>query len=134
MKKIITLFYSLLILLSCNNSVVPKPDKLIDDDQMVDILYDLSILDAVKNQNSLPQITTNSPNEYIYKKYGIDSIQFAQNNKYYASNVAKYKRMYNKVNARLADKDAELTKEIIKNNEKPVAPNANGIPESGQVK
>jgi hypothetical protein len=30
---------------------LPKPDRLIAQDVMVDIMYDLTILEAIKNQN-----------------------------------------------------------------------------------
>jgi hypothetical protein len=42
-------------------------------------MYDLSILDAIKYQNpaSLETYKIN-PSQYIYKKYKIDSAQFAQ--------------------------------------------------------
>jgi hypothetical protein len=46
---------------------------------MIDVMYDLSILDAIKYQNpaSLETYKIN-PSQYIYKKYKIDSAQFAK--------------------------------------------------------
>jgi hypothetical protein len=60
---------------------------------MIDVMYDLSILDAIKYQNpaSLETYKIN-PSQYIYKKYKIDSAQFAQSNIYYASNYKDYKK------------------------------------------
>jgi hypothetical protein len=59
---------------------------------MIDVMYDLSILDAIKYQNpaSLETYKIN-PSQYIYKKYKIDT-QFAQSNIYYASNYTDYKK------------------------------------------
>ena len=126
---VITIFFSLL---SCN-PIVPKPEKLIDDDVMIDIFYDLALLDAIKNQGTMTEVSKVNPNQFILKKYNVDSLQFAQNNRYYASNVSKYKRMYNKVNDKLTAKSLELDQQILKNNEKQSEP-LNGNQETGQIK
>jgi hypothetical protein len=44
------------------------PSKLIAEDKMIDVMYDLSILDAIKYQNpaSLETYKIN-PSQYIYK-------------------------------------------------------------------
>lgn len=69
---------------------------------MIDILYDLSLLEAIKSQNINGGISNESANEYLYKKYKIDSIQLVQNNKYYAADVEEYKKMFEEVKSRLA--------------------------------
>lgn len=127
MKNCILIFSIFFLVASCGNSVVPKPNKLIDDDVMVNILYDLALFDAIRNNNSSENGYTRD--QYVFKKYKIDSLQFAQNNRYYSANVAKYKRMYNKVNQRLTDNDAALTELMKKNSEKlaaPIMPTENG--------
>jgi hypothetical protein len=75
-------------------------------DKMIDVMYDLSILDAIKYQNpaSLETYKIN-PSQYIYKKYKIDSAQFAQSNIYYASNYKDYKEMYDEVIKRIDEKN-----------------------------
>lgn len=100
MKKIF-LFLSILILgSSCGDAVVNKPETTIDEETMVNIIYDLSVLEAMKSRN--PGIFGNhSGSEYVYKKYAIDSLQFAQNSQYYASDVSQYKDIYDKVAARI---------------------------------
>jgi len=92
----------MLAALACGKSVVEKPDNLIAKDKMTDIIYDLSILEAMRSQKPLilEQNNINS-NTYIYKKYGIDSLQFEQSNRYYASNVEQYKAIYEEVSRRL---------------------------------
>lgn len=107
--KIVIALLSILLLVSCGNSVTDKPDRLIDEPVMVDIFYDLSLLEAIKAVNPI-SLETNSitTNEYIYKKYTIDSLQFAQSNQYYASDLKRYKKIYEKVNQRLAEKKAAL--------------------------
>ena len=59
---------------------------------MVNIMYDLALLEAIKYQN--PAVLDSNqihPKQFIYKKYGVDSLQLAQNNVYYASDYKNYK-------------------------------------------
>src|SRR3970282_2916898 len=91
MKKIISLLAIISVLVSCKEEVVKKPDRLIEKEAMVNIMYDLSLLEAIKYQNptSLDTFKIN-PKKYIYKKYKIDSLQFAKSNTYYGSNYEEY--------------------------------------------
>jgi hypothetical protein len=100
MMKRSVLICLLFSFISCNNAV-EKPKNLIEKDKMVDILYDLSLLEAIKSQNISGGISNKDANAYLYKKYKIDSIQLAQSNKYYASDVDEYKKMFGKVKSRL---------------------------------
>ena len=117
MKNIYSFIVILILLTSCGNSIVEKPDNLIDDDVMIDIFYDLTILDAAKNSSYENGVSTFQANDFIFKKYKIDSLQFAKSNKYWAADVAKYKRMYKIVKDKLNDKKIEL-ETIIKTKEK----------------
>lgn len=102
MKKILIGISAIVLLASCNDTVISKPKNLIDEDKMVDIFYDLSLLEAIKAQNPYsPQNQSINPKQFIYKKYKIDSLQFAQNNQYYVSQIDKYKKMYEKVGERI---------------------------------
>jgi hypothetical protein len=116
MKKTILYFCILLLAASCGKSVVEKPDNLIEEDKMVDIIYDLSVMEAIKSQAPIELENSHiNPSTYVYKKYKIDSIQFAQSNKYYSSDLRNYKKMYEKVAKRLEDKKATTEKAIQKN-------------------
>ena len=121
MKKIILLFCIALPFFSCQQSAIEKPEKLVEKDVMVDILYDLSLLEAIKTQNVSDSDNIVNISQYIYKKYKIDSTQFAQNNKYYASNVEEYKKMYDKVKARL-DSENKKVEAIMKKKGESVTP------------
>lgn len=112
---------------SCGNSVLDKPNNLIDDDTMIEILTDLSIMDAMKSQNSVNGTLKFEVNDYVFKKYQIDSLQFAQSNKYYASDVPKYKRMYKIVNEKLNARKTELDQIILKKTGKQMAPPTQSI-------
>ena len=118
MKKYISLFALAVLFLSCNKDLVEKPDNLIDKKVMGDILYDLSILEALKYQdpNSLYKNGIN-PKTYIYKKYKIDSLQYAKSNAYYAADYREYKKMYDDLNDRLGKENTALEL-IVKKEEK----------------
>ena len=97
MKKII-FFCVAIFAIGCNNSVIEKPSNLIEKDKMVDILYDISLLETIKNQGIKRGFTQEEINQYILKKYKIDSLQLVSSNKYYASDAEEYKKMFEKVN------------------------------------
>ena len=116
MKKIIALFILFSIVIGCQEAAVPKPDNLIDEDILVSILYDLSLLEAIKSQNPTVLETNNiNPNTYIYSKYKIDSLQFAKSNKYYASDIKKYKEIVENVNKKIEEQKTLLTKPKLAN-------------------
>ena len=115
MKKGVLFFILISLILSCKEEVVKKPENLIEKEIMVDVMYDLALLEAIKYQ-SPDAIETHkiNPDEYIYKKYKIDSAQFVQSNMYYASDYKEYKKMYDQINSRLV-KNKSLLEEAIKN-------------------
>lgn len=79
---------------------------------MVTILYDLAILTAAQNTNPAmlaeKEIKTM---EFLYTKHGIDSVQFAQSDLYYASLPAEYEAIYKEIVA-LLEKDQKTIEEI----------------------
>ncbi|AWM13839.1 DUF4296 domain-containing protein [Flavobacterium sp. NRK F10] len=96
MKKIIIL--SAFLIIACNSNPVPKPDRLLDEEQMKNILYDLAILQATESF-SPKTLRENGVDTkaYLFEKYQIDSVTFYQNQRYYASDARKYKQMYQSV-------------------------------------
>ena len=103
MKKRISLL-AILTLLGCKDDLVKKPDVIIEKSKMMDIMYDLALLEAIKYQN--PAVLDSNqirPKQYIYKKYKIDSLQLAQNNVYYAADYKSYKVMFEEVVKRIAN-------------------------------
>lgn len=102
MKNFFLFFIGFCFLVSCEQKAIEKPDNLIEKEKMDDIIYDLTLLQAMRGsyQATLDSNKVDVAN-YIYKKYKIDSLQFANSNRYYASDVAAYNRMFNRVNERL---------------------------------
>lgn len=109
MKQLLFLFVSLFVI-SCSKNPVPKPDNLLDEEKMVDIIYDISILQAT--DGSMPnKLTENNlkMDGYIFEKYKIDSATYRQNQLYYAANPRKYKKIHKKVIERLDQEKAKIT-------------------------
>jgi ABC-type phosphate transport system auxiliary subunit len=108
MKKLILLFIVIILTtVSCKDEVIEKPKNLIERNKMVDIIYDLVILEAAKSQvsgvQSYPKAT-----KFIKEKYKIDSLTFAQSTQYYASDLKEYKKMYDEVKERLNAENKKL--------------------------
>lgn len=105
---------------SCKDTALPEPKKLIEKDVMIDILYDIAIIEAIKTSHPYTlQSKGVDTKTYIYKKYKIDSVQFAKSDKYYATDAKQYGKMYQKVMDRIKEqktKDslAQLPKAIKK--------------------
>ena len=117
MKQILFLLVSFLVL-SCSNNPVPKPDNLLDEEVMVDILFDVAVLNAAQNVKPSVLREHNIENQtFIFNKYKIDSITYHQNQRYYASKVGKYKRMHKKVLERLEQVKSQ-TNDTFENKEK----------------
>ena len=114
MRKVILLFCCVFSFIGCNDGV-PKPDNLIAKDKMIDILYDISLLEAIKAQNVNGGMSSKMSNDYIYKKYKIDSAQFAKSNKYYASDLEGYKTMFQMVKEKLNKKTLKIEADVKKN-------------------
>lgn len=118
MKKIVFFFGLLVLFSSCNKDLVEKPDNLIDKRTMIDIMYDMSLLNALKYQNSNSLYSHNiNPKTYVYKKYKIDSLQFVKSNAYYAADYREYKKMFDALNDRLKKEKAKA-ESVIKKEQK----------------
>ncbi len=114
MRLFATVFI-LMVLVSCNQAVIDRPDNLIDEDKMVTILYDLALLESMNSQK--PAVLDSNQvdvKKYIYKKHKIDSLQFAASSQYYASDIENYKLIYEKVAEQLDEKKAVLESSVKK--------------------
>lgn len=108
MKKLICIF---LVLFSCSFTIEKKevPDNLISEEEMINILYDMSLISVSKGINK--RILENNgmkPKKYILKKYDIDSLQFVTSNEYYSKDLERYLSIYEEVLNKL-----EVNREFI---------------------
>ncbi|MFT7072256.1 DUF4296 domain-containing protein [Patiriisocius sp. Uisw_017] len=95
------LFWSVII--SCQNVQKPEAlENLIPENEMVAILTESYLMNAARSvdNNTISQkgIKLDS---ILYKKYTIDSLQFAQSNAYYSTNLNTYKAIFAKVEENL---------------------------------
>ncbi len=101
MKRSILLLFFLLFI-SCGEKVIEQPGDLIAKEKMADILYDLALINAAKSTNpKILQENNIEPMGFIYKKYGVDSLQFVKSDLYYASIPLQYTAIYETVASRL---------------------------------
>ena len=69
---------------------------------MVEVLTELSLVNAARNYNKQKLEETGiKPEEYIYEKFDIDSLQFERSNDYYTEKYDQYERIYDSVKVRL---------------------------------
>nr|AOE06692.1 hypothetical protein [uncultured bacterium] len=98
MKRVLIIIF-VLNLNSCFDNVDnEKPQDLISEENMVNIIFDMSLINVSKGINK--RIIENNgmrPKSYILNKYNIDSIQFVNSNRYYSKDLEKYLMIYEKV-------------------------------------
>jgi len=123
MKQVLFLFVSLFVL-SCSKNPVPKPDNLLDEEVMVNIIYDISILQATDGSMSYKLSDHNiKMDQYIFEKYKIDSVTYRQNQMYYAGDARKFKKIYKKVLERL-DKEKQTESNNKNQSSSSIAPDS----------
>ncbi len=92
----------LALVFSCAEEVVKKPEDLIPRDTMTDLLYEMAVLNAAKSTNkAILEEQFDDPTEFLFKQYGVDSLQFVKSDMYYASQPLVYEAIYKEVEARL---------------------------------
>ncbi|NKI31587.1 DUF4296 domain-containing protein [Croceivirga thetidis] len=102
MKKII-FFLLLCLAFSCAEEVIEKPENLIPEDKMKQIIYDLALFNSIKSTNPAALTKNNLAisTDFVFNKHDIDSVQFVQSDLYYASIPLKYQAIYEAVELRL---------------------------------
>ncbi len=116
--------YFLLILLavasfSCKEKKgFPKPDKLVNEKQMVDMLYDMHLHEAYANQYRFEKEMAKFESKDLYysvlEKHGVADSVFAESVVYYSSLPKVYERIYQQVVDRLnmLQEEASAKKEV----------------------
>lgn len=93
-----------MLFFGCNNSIKkPKrPDNLIPKEKMADIMYDAYLLNSAKGINKIKLEESGLfPEKYIFEKYQIDSLQFANSNNYYAYDTKTYESIIKRIKERI---------------------------------
>jgi|GEM_PF-712784 len=91
---------------SCQTVVKPEqPSHFLTIDEMTSLLIDITLVKAAKEYNSdLLKEKGILPTAYIYKKHGIDSTIYQENNQWYASRPKIYHTLFLEVKKHLETK------------------------------
>ncbi|GGK37598.1 MULTISPECIES: DUF4296 domain-containing protein [Flavobacteriaceae] len=100
-KYLYILFISFFMFSCTSNTILKKPDNLIPEDQMVDLLTDLLLAVNAETTKNLDLKRKVDYHPLVFKKYNIDSTQFKESNFYYTSRVDDYDVILSKVEERL---------------------------------
>ena len=114
------LFVLLLAMAGCSqNKAIKKPKDLIDPETMENVLYDVSLMNSFRsNSYTVDSMKVFFADDYIYKKYNVDSLQLVESELYYSKFPKIYLEMYKKVLlqlTKLKDSMENVTKEESKN-------------------
>ena len=100
MKKLL-LIAGFLFLACDTNSSITKPDEFLSSEKMENILYDLTLLKAIKTSYNDKEGKALFNDAYIFHKYNIDSTVLAQNQLYYAQSPKESIAIYKRIDQRL---------------------------------
>lgn len=86
MRANFILFGLVFSLLACGgDQIFKKPENLITKPTMENILFDLVLMQSIRSSSTANDSLEGYLNDaYIYKKYGVDSIQLAESEIYYS--------------------------------------------------
>ena len=112
MKKVFRLGITLLafILIACQFSK-HKPDSILEQEAFENMLFDVYLLQS--SEIYYPEILTkNGINSmtYIYEKYRLDSLSYAENINFYSSNFKNYHQIHLQIKQRVEDKLKNIDK------------------------
>jgi len=110
MKNLFVILLALL-LTSCGEKLLDKPEDLIPKDKMINILKDITILNSARSISvTVLHDYEIEPTTFVFSKYGVDSLQFVISDNYYASLPNEYEAMYVEIEKQL-DNDKEQLSE-----------------------
>jgi hypothetical protein len=115
MKKISTiLFLALLVVFSCSKPPVEKPENLIEQERMINILVDVHMAEAAFNsrrhRDSLVQRSSSTDFYYsILQEHEVQDSVFERSLVFYASQPRQFERMYRKVMNQLTEIEQEYS-------------------------
>ncbi len=112
MRKLISYFSVLLLLVACDAGKNPKPSNLIPQEKMIDVLLDVRLLEAAYSSN-VPRPDTIKPKmesyyQTLFEKHGISKLQFASSYEYYLNQEDKLVVIEDSVLSKLNTRSQQL--------------------------
>ena len=101
--KLYSLIAILIVAVSCQDVKLPeKPENLIPEGKMIDVLTELYLSNAVRTTNIRKARESGYKlDSMLYKKFVIDSLQFVKSHDYYSADIDEYAKLFEKVKAKL---------------------------------
>lgn len=116
MRTFLLLF---ILIVACEaNTANPPPAILFSEEEMEDILYDITLLKTIKNNRfgaETPKDILN--NNYILRKYNIADSTLKQNQHYYAQSPKKMLLIYERIFKRLEKAEDSIAKLVQREQE-----------------
>ena len=114
MKKTgVILAILLSVLISCDNEVIKKPDHLVKEKEMINMLVDIHLAEATYNRMRYDSIVRNSSSVNFYysvlDKYKVPDSIFEKSFVYYASNPKNFEKMYREVMNKLSETEQSFS-------------------------
>ncbi len=104
------------ILAACEKTPFDKPENLIKEKQMINMLADMHLAEATYNHIRYDSTFQNSSSSLFYysilNKYQVPDTVFEKSYLYYASNPKNFEKMYRKVLDKLSETEQEFTGRI----------------------
>jgi hypothetical protein len=106
--------FLLLLITSCHHSTVEKPEKLIDENTMIDMLADIHLAESafshLRHQDSLVEKSSSVDLYYsVLDKYQIQDSVFEKSLVFYASQPRRFEQMYRKTMNKLSEMEQEYS-------------------------
>ena len=109
MKNLFVILLAIL-LTSCGEKLLDKPEDLIPKDKMINILRDITILNSARSTSvTVLHDYKIEPTTFVFSKYGVDSLQFVTSDKYYASLPNEYEAMYVEIEKQLDNEKEQMS-------------------------
>ncbi|KQS34451.1 DUF4296 domain-containing protein [Pedobacter sp. Leaf194] len=110
MRRLIWVLAVVFGIASCKEE---RPSNVIAPDKMQNILYDIHVSDGYISTIAMPDSSKKVAASYykgIYKKFGIDSTQYAQSMSYYYKHPQDLDKMYKYISKRLSKQQKAMEK------------------------
>ncbi|MEZ4858448.1 MAG: DUF4296 domain-containing protein [Flavobacteriaceae bacterium] len=113
--KLVSWVFIFFVMVACQEVERPeKPKNLIAKEKMIEILKEAYLGNSARSiNNRVMRDDVVELDSLIYRKFGIDSLQFAQSNAYYASQMNEYIAILKEVEERMVVQKRELDTLIV---------------------
>ena len=96
------------LMVACNPKSADKPENLIGEEKMAELLYELSIINASRGFRPSDGKEVISVNSSFFDFHQVDSLQFSLSNAYYAARPKQYLKIVELSEQLLASREDSL--------------------------